>query len=164
MRRMMKALGAGVIVLSVAHVAVAQVVRQRSASAAPRLRTAVCLVAETAVIGDRVHVRCEYVDKYGLGLNKSGDHPVYFALPASSPRAAAMMALFESAGRAARPLNAWWTEGQSRRDLQTRPGREQAIQIAYDANDTSGTAFGCSAQDCRIPLTVISPGGMEKGD
>lgn len=164
MRDWSKAVVVGIIVWAGAHAAGAQVVRQPNIKPVPRLRTAVCLVAETAVTGDRVHVRCDYVDKYGLALNKSSDHPAYFALPASSPRAAALMVLFESAGRAVRPLFTYWTEGQIQHDLRTRADREQAIQVVYDANDTSGTTFGCSAQDCRIPITVVSPGGMEKGD
>jgi hypothetical protein len=149
-----------------ADLALAQAMRPRTSQLpVARLRTAVCLVAEAAVVGDRVHVRCNYTDKEGLGLNKSNDHPLYFALPVNSPRAAPMLTIFESAGRANRPLYTFWTDKDHHPyDLRNRPGRAEAIQIQYDANDLSGAAFGCENQDCRIPLCVWSPGGVEKGD
>jgi hypothetical protein len=100
-----------IIAVAGADFALAQTIRPRTSQlAVARMRTAVCLVAEAAVVGDRVHVRCDYADKFGLGLNKSNDHPSYFALPVSSPRAAPMLAIFESAGRANRPLYTSWSD------------------------------------------------------
>jgi hypothetical protein len=145
-------------------------------------RTAVCVLGDIAVHASRVHLRCDYnatqINVPGVlamqPMNKSSNHPPFFAVSINSPMAAPLVALAtpmtkQSLGQEI--ARGDWAEthvspghNQSRGGFSVRGlGTFQFLVVVYDAGDLSGANFGCNTNDCRIPTSVFKvyyPGGQ----
>lgn len=95
-----------------------------------------CVPIETAVLANRTHVRCSepIFVRYGYPQDPpgSGQAISYFAVPLSNP--------------------AWARRFIQTVDLAQTTGL--TLRFSYTSGDTSGTAFGCAAADCRTPWAI----------
>lgn len=129
------------------------------ALSAPRIRKVLCNVFQVAIIGSRAHIECHYkasntsTDGTSFDLNKSSDHPVFFALNVSDPKASLMISL------------AAQFKIDADNDTRIRNySKWNFIEIHYDANDLSGDKFGCQIADCRKPISLLAHANISKGD
>ena len=100
-------------------------------------------------------------------MNKSGDHPPYFAVGISSPMAAPLVAL--ATPMTQQPHGKKIGFGfMTRQDLGQFElfgmAQYQFLVIQYDKGDLSGASFGCLASDCRTPISIWKVQAPGQGD